>query len=45
MATKSINKKLVSENDNMSCNPENEDRKKEFYKVLQQDVRSQIFYE
>ena len=41
----SINKKLVSENDNMSCNPENEDRKKEFYKVLQQDIRSQIFYE
>jgi len=41
----SINKKLVSENENMSCNPENEDRKKEFYKVLQQDIRSQIFYE
>ena len=41
----SINKKLISENENMSCEPENEDRKKEFYKVLQQDIRSQIFYE
>jgi hypothetical protein len=29
----------------MSCEPENEDRKKELYKILQQDIRSQIFYE
>ena len=38
-------RKLVAENENMSCDAENEDRKKEFYKVLQQDIRSQIFYE
>jgi hypothetical protein len=29
----------------MSCKPEKEDRKQEFYKVLQRDIRSQIFYE
>lgn len=40
-----INRKLIAENENMSCKPENEGRKKEFYKVLQQDIRSQIFYE
>ncbi len=40
-----INRKLIAENENMSCEPENEDRKKEFYKVLQEDIRSQIFYE
>jgi hypothetical protein len=40
-----IHRKLVAENENMSCAPENEERKKEFYKVLQQDIRSQIFYE
>ena len=40
-----INRKLVAENENMSCEPENEDRKKEFYKLLQQDIRNQIFYE
>ncbi len=40
-----INRKLIAENENMICEPENEDRKKEFYKVLQQDIRSQIFYE
>lgn len=43
--TISIKRKLIAENINMSCDPENEDRKKEFYKVLQQDIRSQIFYE
>jgi hypothetical protein len=40
-----INRTLIAENENLSCEPENEDRKKEFYKVLQQDIRSQIFYE
>jgi hypothetical protein len=40
-----IKRKLIAENEKMSCAPENEDRKKEFYKVLQQDIRSQIFYE
>jgi len=40
-----IKRKLIAENKKMSCDPENEDRKKEFYKVLQQDIRSQIFYQ
>jgi hypothetical protein len=40
-----INRKLIAENESMSCEPEKEDRKQEFYKVLQQDFRSQIFYE
>jgi hypothetical protein len=40
-----VKRKLIAENEKMSCDPENEDRKKEFYKVLQQDIRSQIFYE
>jgi hypothetical protein len=43
--TISIKRKLIAENINLSCDPGNEDRKKEFYKVLQQDIRSQIFYE
>jgi hypothetical protein len=40
-----INRKLIAENESMSCKPEKEDRKQEFYKVLQRDIRSQIFYE
>jgi hypothetical protein len=40
-----IKRKLIAENEKMSCVPENEDRKKEFYKVLQQDIRNQIFYQ
>lgn len=40
-----INRKLIAENESMSCEPEKENRKQEFYKVLQRDIRSQIFYE
>jgi hypothetical protein len=38
-------KELVIDYKNMVCDPEQEQKKKEFFKVLQKDLRSQIFYE